>query len=93
MVAASEARYLSRSRRVFVPQFQTAFVDQPQDAVKQADGLVEEVIGRVTEGLSSCRSLLEDQWARGEDVSTEDLRLTLQGYRSFFEHMLSTELR
>jgi hypothetical protein len=34
------------------------------------------------------RSKLEDQWSSGGDVSTEDLRLTLQRYRSFFERLL-----
>ena len=32
---------------------------------------------------------LEGQWSRGEDVSTEDLRVALQRYRSFFRRLLA----
>ena len=32
--------------------------------------------------------MLEEQWARGEDVTTEDLRVVLTRYRSFFERLL-----
>ena len=35
------------------------------------------------------REQLEGQWSRGEDVSTEDLRVALQRYRSFFQRLLS----
>jgi hypothetical protein len=31
---------------------------------------------------------LEDQWNQGNDVSTEDLRKTLQHYRSFFNRLV-----
>ena len=68
---------------------QTAFVDEPQNAVQRADGLVAEVLQRVAETFSSERQTLEGQWGRGEDVSTEDLRLILQRYRSFFVRLLS----
>jgi hypothetical protein len=45
---------------------------------------------RVTGGFSTERERLEGQWARGEDVSTEDLRVALTRYRSFFDRLLST---
>jgi hypothetical protein len=38
--------------------------------------------------VSDADSLVEQQWSSGGDVSTEDLRLTLQRYRSFFERLL-----
>ena len=34
-------------------------------------------------------SHLESQWSRGDDVSTEDLRVSLQRYHSFFERLLA----
>ena len=36
------------------------------------------------------RENLESQWSRGDNVSTEDLRVGLQRYRSFFERLLAT---
>ena len=67
---------------------QTGFVDEPSRAVKEADGLVAEVMTRLAEVFARERSKLEEQWARKEEVSTEDLRLLLQRYRSFFDRLL-----
>lgn len=69
---------------------QIGFVDEPRRAVEDADKLVAEVIRRLAETFSEERSRLEGQWGRGEDVPTDDLRLTLQRYRSFFHRLLST---
>ena len=68
---------------------QTGFVDEPRSAVEQADALVAEVIKRLAEKFAQERSKLEEQWSRGDDVSTEDLRIALQHYRSFFDRLLS----
>jgi len=68
---------------------QAGFVDEPRRAVEQADGLVADTIKRLAEVFAEERSHLEEQWSRGEDVSTEDLRLGLQRYRSFFDRLLS----
>ena len=68
---------------------QTGFVDQPRTAVEQADALVDEMMKRLTEVFASERTTLEQQWGRGENVSTEDLRVALKRYRSFFERLLS----
>lgn len=68
---------------------QTAFVDEPRRAVEQADGLVTEVIQRLADTFASERAGLERQWSIGGDVSTEELRLALQRYRSFFKRLLS----
>jgi hypothetical protein len=35
------------------------------------------------------RRELEGQWAEGDEVSTEDLRIALRRYRSFFDRLLS----
>ena len=70
-------------------EIQTAFVDEPRRAVEQADALVAEVIQRLANSFSEARSTLEGQWGRGDDVSTEDLRVTLQRYRAFFDRLLN----
>jgi hypothetical protein len=68
---------------------QTAFVDEPRRAVEQADGLVASAMKRLAEVFAEERSKLEQQWDRGDNVSTEDLRIALQRYRSFFQRLLS----
>jgi hypothetical protein len=68
---------------------QTGFVDEPRQTVEQADELVAEVMKRLAEGFAGERERLEQQWGRGEDVSTEDLRVALQRYRSFFQRLLA----
>ncbi|MBD0328754.1 MAG: hypothetical protein ICV64_01420 [Thermoleophilia bacterium] len=68
---------------------QVGFVDEPRTSVEQADTLVAELMQRLAETFAEEREELEGQWSRGEDVSTEDLRIALQRYRSFFERLLS----
>jgi hypothetical protein len=68
---------------------QTTFVDDPRNAVENADALVAELMQRLADGFARERERLEGQWSRGEDVSTEDLRVALQRYRSFFRRLLS----
>jgi hypothetical protein len=68
---------------------QTGFVDEPRHSVEQADALVAEVIKRLADSFAHERSKLEGQWGRGDDVSTEDLRIALQRYRSFFDRLLN----
>lgn len=68
---------------------QAGFVDEPRRAVEQADNLVAEAMKRLAETFADERAKLETQWDRGGDVSTEDLRLALRRYRSFFNRLLS----
>jgi hypothetical protein len=70
-------------------EIQTAFVDEPRKAVEQADGLVAQAMKRLAEVFAEERSKLEGQWDRGDNVSTEDLRVALQRYRTFFHRLLS----
>jgi hypothetical protein len=67
---------------------QTAFVDEPRRAVERADELVAEVIKRLADSFAQERAKLEGQWGRGDNVSTEDLRVALQRYRAFFDRLL-----
>jgi len=71
-------------------EIQVQFVDEPRGAVEDADALVATVMQRLAESFASERERLEAQWGRGEDISTEDLRISLQRYRSFFQRLLST---
>jgi hypothetical protein len=68
---------------------QAGFVDDPRECVVKADGLVSDLIEKLTGGFADARSRLEEKWARGESASTEDLRLALQNYREFFERLLA----
>ena len=70
-------------------RIQTGFVDEPRQAVQQADELVAQAIKRLAESFAQERGRLEGQWDRGDQVSTEDLRVSLQTYRSFFHRLLS----
>jgi hypothetical protein len=70
-------------------EIQSGFVDEPRQAVEQADALVADVVDRLTAGFSEARSRLEEQWAKGEDASTEELRVALTRYRSFFKRLLA----
>ena len=70
-------------------EVQTAFVDEPRKAVEQADGLVASAMKRLAEVFAEERSGLEEQWDRGDSISTEDLRVALQRYRAFFDRLLS----
>ena len=70
-------------------EIQVGFVDEPRLAVSEADSLVAELMKRLAESFSEEHSRLEGQWSQGSDVSTEDLRLALKRYRSFFNRLLS----
>jgi hypothetical protein len=70
-------------------EIQVRFVDEPRGSVQKADGLVVEMTERLARMFSEERTRLDSQWERGDDVSTEDLRIALQHYRSFFERLLS----
>lgn len=67
---------------------QTGFVDEPRRAVEEADELVAAVMQRLAETFARARQDLEAQWAGGGQAGTEELRVALQRYRSFFETLL-----
>jgi hypothetical protein len=103
LVKGQEPRTLDRAAEVSAPLFseselgdfrsqwsnlQTGFVDEPRRAVEDADKLVASVMQRLVEGFANERSGLEKKWDSGNNVSTEDLRVALQRYRSFFDRLL-----
>lgn len=68
---------------------QIGFVDDPKEAVRQADALVDQVMTSLAETFSSERAEVEGQVAPAEQASTENLRIALRRYRSFFQRLLS----
>jgi hypothetical protein len=68
---------------------QGGFVDDPRQAVRQADALVARVMTSLAETFTSERAKLEGQVDPTDKASTEDLRVALRRYRSFFERLLS----
>jgi hypothetical protein len=67
---------------------QAGFVDDPRTAVKNAHDLVTDIVGELNETLARERLGLENAWNRGEEADTEDLRVALTRYRSFFNRLL-----
>ena len=92
-VAVSPAPLLNRedSERLCTRwnEIQGKFVDEPRDAVHQADELVTEVVQKIIKMFAGEHTSLDSQWNQGKDVSTEDLRKALQHYRSFFNRLVA----
>lgn len=70
-------------------EIQIRFVDEPQRSIEDADALVDEVIRQLMDRFADERQRLESQWTAGSEPSTEDLRVALQRYRSFFDRLLA----
>ncbi len=68
---------------------QAGFVDDPRECVQKADHLVSSAVEQLTKNFAQTRSRLEEQWQRGQEASTEDLRVALKRYRDFFDRLLS----
>ena len=68
---------------------QGTFVDEPKSSVEKADELVTELMEQLAQTFQQERRSLESELDR-DDVSTEDLRVALKRYRSFFERLLAT---
>jgi hypothetical protein len=64
------------------------FVDEPREAVAQADALVGEVLDELEKLFHEQRRSIE-QGLDTDETSTEDLRLALRRYRSFFDRLLA----
>ena len=70
-------------------EIQAGFVDEPRNAVKRADSLVGDVLKSLSDTFARERERLESQWDRDGDVTTEDFRMALRRYRTFFDRLLS----
>jgi len=70
-------------------ELQARFVDAPRESVEAADKLVAEVIDELAGVFVDQQKQLESALAREGKLSTEDLRIALRRYRSFFDRLLS----
>ena len=70
---------------------QNSFVDDPKAALQAADVLVTHVTENIISTFSEKRLTLEGQWQSADQISTEELRLTLKRYRAFFNRLLALE--
>ncbi|OKI22349.1 hypothetical protein A6A25_35960 [Saccharothrix sp. CB00851] len=68
---------------------QAEFVDDPREAVQRVDELVTQVMQVLTDTFAEHKHALEEQWRRGDEVQTEELRQALKRYRAFFDRLLS----
>jgi hypothetical protein len=87
--AALFASNESSELRACWDSIQVGFVDEPRRAVEEADALVSQTMKRLAEIFSDERQKLEQQWDRSENISTEDFRVALRRYRSFFARLLA----
>ncbi len=89
---ATEPLFSSRDADRYRDQWrsvQSEFVDQPREAVEQADRLVADLMQSLAAQFSETRNGLESKWNDSADPSTEDLRVAMTRYRAFFERLLS----
>ena len=68
---------------------QARFVDAPRESVEAADKLVADVTRQLTTVFADQQQKLESELEKSGTLSTEDLRLALRRYRSFFDRLLS----
>jgi hypothetical protein len=68
---------------------QSSFVDDPKQAVRQGDELVAQVMKSLADTFAKERAQLEGQLDQPDEASTENLRVALRRYRSFFKRLLS----
>ncbi|MHB8136030.1 MAG: hypothetical protein ACYDH1_17620 [Anaerolineaceae bacterium] len=67
---------------------QSQFVDDPKDAVMQADVLISEIIEQIKQKFDDEHTILKNTWFQSNESSTEDLRKTLQKYHAFVDLLL-----
>lgn len=67
---------------------QGGFIDDPQQAVRDADALATEVAEAVVAEIESRRSELRSSWSDGADADTEALRISLRDYRTFVKRLI-----
>ena len=69
-------------------QVKSGFVDEPRQAVGEADALVGELLDEMQALFAEQRRRLE-HGLDADTTSTEDLRLALRRYRSFFDRLVA----
>ncbi|MES3000353.1 MAG: hypothetical protein V4787_06645 [Pseudomonadota bacterium] len=80
---------VSQDFRARWTEVQGSFVDDPKMAVQHADELVAQVMKSLAESFAKQRASIEADVGGADQASTENLRIALRSYRSFFERLLS----
>jgi hypothetical protein len=80
---------LAQTYRSQWTSIQSGFVDDPRQAVRRGDELVAQIMTNLADTFAQERHRVEAQLDSTTEGSTEDLRVTLRRYRSFFERLLS----
>lgn len=81
---------LARDFRSRWDAVQIGFVDDPRLAVQKADELVAQVMKNLAESFADERQRFEEQMSATDGgASTENMRVALRRYRSFFQRLLS----
>jgi len=88
-LAALFAQDAAKGFRARWDAVQIGFVDDPKQAVRKADELVAEVMACLADTFSKERAQLEGQLDQTNASSTENLRVALRRYRSFFQRLLT----
>ena len=68
---------------------QIGFVDDPGQAVRHADELVAEVMKSLADSFAQERARFESRMHESQTAATENMRVAVRRYRSFFERLLS----
>lgn len=80
---------LAETYRVRWNAVQSGFVDDPRQAVRSGDELVAQIMTNLADTFAAERQRVEAQLDDSRESSTENLRVALRRYRSFFERLLS----
>ncbi|GAA0443096.1 hypothetical protein GCM10009544_02360 [Streptomyces stramineus] len=85
LLAQGERDKLSQRLR----QALNTFVENPHQAVEEADGVFDEAVAQLTETLAERRRVLRASWRnQGTEAQTEELRLALRQYKEITELLL-----
>ena len=80
---------LAEDMRARWTEIQAGFVDNPREAVERADELVAQALQDMARSFARHREQIEADAHAGEgEASTENLRVALRRYRSFFDRLL-----
>ncbi|WP_412517603.1 hypothetical protein K8Z49_03680 [Actinomadura madurae] len=81
---AEGERFRERWREV-----QSAFVDDPAESVRKADGLASEAVDALGRAIAAHRGALSEALEKGEQADTERLRQALRGYRDLLDRIFA----
>ncbi|MEO3824065.1 hypothetical protein [Actinomadura sp. B10D3] len=81
---AEGERFRERWREV-----QSAFVDDPAESVRKADGLASEAVDALGRTIAAHRRALSEALEKGGHADTERLRQALRGYRELLDRIVA----